>query len=285
MIVGFTICPVVANADAPVPPRFDHVVIAIMENTSETSIIGNLADAPYINSLVTNDGVSFTNAHGVTHPSQPNYIALFSGDTHNVTNDDCPKNFSAIANLGSQLIAAGLTFAGYAENMPSSGFTGCNEGGSKLYQRKHNPWVDFDNVPSASNLPFASFPTDFAQLPSVAFVVPNMCNDMHNCSIATGDTWLQNNLDGYVQWAKPHNSLFILIWDENDGSAGNQIPLVFAGADLAPGSYSENIDHYSVLRTIEDMYALAPLGNAAIRSAIVDVWDDIFKDDFEIDSP
>ncbi|MGA9334097.1 MAG: alkaline phosphatase family protein [Rudaea sp.] len=279
-----------AGADLSVPPRFDHVVIVIMENTSESAIIGNTVDAPYINSLVTDRGVSFSNAHAVTHPSQPNYIALFSGDTQGVTDDQCLSGFSGVASLGGQLIGAGFTFVGYSESMPGAGYTGCSggpsDGTSLSYQRKHNPWVDFDDVSAQSNQPFSSFPGDFAALPDVAFVVPNMCDDMHDCSTSTGDTWLQNNLDGYVQWAKTHNSLLVLTWDENDGSPGNQIPLVFAGARLIPGSYAEDIDHYSILRTIEDMYALVPLGNAASRSAIVDVWDDdIFANGFETPPP
>ncbi len=266
------------------PPRFAHVVMVIMENHSEGQIVGN-AVATYINSLIADGGVAFSDAHGVTHPSEPNYIALFSGSTQGVTDDSCPQNFSGVDNLGSQLIAAGLSFVGYSENMPSAGFTGCDEGGSKLYRRKHNPWVDFDNVPAASNQPFSAFPSDFSTLPDVAIVVPNMCNDMHNCSVATGDTWLYDNMDAYVQWAKTHDSLFILTWDEDDFTVDNHIPLIFAGADLVPATFSETVNHYGILRMLEDMYGLAPLGAAADAAPITDVWDDLFGDGFESLSP
>lgn len=278
VLAAFVASPV-ANAqqpaviEAPVAaaakiPHYDHIVIVIMENTGYGSIIGNTLQAPYMNSLA-KDGASFTNAHGLTHPSQPNYLGLFSGDSQGVTGDECPQHFSGISNLASQLITAGLSFAGYSEAMPSEGYTGCHAGN---YARKHNPWVDFDNVPRTSNLTFASFPRDFTALPTVAIVVPDLCHDLHNCSIAVGDAWLKSNLGGYIEWAKTHNSLFILTWDEDDFTEPNQIPLVFSGAHLNPRSYAEPVNHYDVLRTIEDMYGLPALGKAARAIPITDVW-------------
>jgi hypothetical protein len=248
-------------------PRPDHVVIAIMENTGYSTLVGN-SEAPYINSLM-NAGASFTNSHGVTHPSQPNYLALFSGGTQGVTGDTCPVRFTGVANLGSQLLGAGLSYASFSEDLPSVGFGGCT---SANYARKHAPWVDFNNVPVGTQLPFSSFPSDYSSLPAVSFVVPNLCNDMHDCSIATGDTWLKDHLDGYVQWAMTHNSLLILTWDEDDFTAANQIATIFVGATVRPGNYSESITHYHVLSTVESMYGLARLGNAASANPISDVW-------------
>ena len=250
-------------------PKYDHVVIVIMENQSTDQVIGNV-NAPYINSLA-NSGAYFNNAHGITHPSQPNYLGLFSGSTQGVTDDSCPVNFSS-ANLGSQLISSGYTFAGYSEDMPSVGYTGC---GYAKYARKHNPWVDFGNVPAASNQPFTAFPTDFTKLPTVSFVIPNLCNDNHDCPTNTGDTWIKNKLDGYVQWAKNHNSLLILTWDEDDFQPANHVATVFVGANIRPAVYATNINHYNVLRTLEDMYLLAPLGNAASASPITDPWSSV----------
>ncbi|MEO7326823.1 MAG: alkaline phosphatase family protein [Dokdonella sp.] len=270
---------IMASTAAGSVHRFDHVVIAIMENTGYSSIIGDTVSAPYINSLLAS-GVSFSDAHGVTHPSQPNYVALFSGQQQGITDDSCPHNFTGVANLGSQLIAAGLSFTGYSETMPSDAYGGCS---SSTYARKHNPWVNFDNVPSTSNRTFAAFPTSFADLPTLSIVVPNLCNDMHDCSISTGDSWLQNNLAAYVQWAKNHNSLFILTWDEDNFTVPNQIPMVFAGSNVIPGSYSETVSHYGVLRTLEDMYGLSALANAATAVPITDVWDNdrIFAENFD----
>jgi hypothetical protein len=258
--------PAVTVSPGPVP-RPDHVVIVVFENKNGPSVAGNSA-APYLNSLAA-QGASFANSFGLTHPSQPNYLGLFSGSTQGVTGDACPKNFTGTPNLGSQLIAAGLTFAGYSEGMPADGFKGCGVGG---YARKHNPWVDFDNVPATSNLRFSRFPGDFSQLPTVSFVIPNLCHDMHDCAVSTGDTWLRDNLGAFAEWAKSHNSLLIVTFDEDDFTSVNRITTVFFGQTVRPGVYQQRIDHYTVLRTLEDMYGLAPLGNAAAASPLTDIW-------------
>ena len=250
----------------PPPPRPDHVVVVMFENKNASQITASAA--PYLTSLVS-QGAKFTNSFAVTHPSQPNYIALFSGSAQGVTGDECPKNFAGKENLGHQLIAAGLTFTGYSESMPSNGYTGCASG---RYARKHNPWVDFDNVPASSNLTFASFPTDYTTLPTVSFVIPNLCNDMHDCSVSTGDTWLKNNLDGYAQWAKTHNSLLVITFDEDDFTSVNKIYTAFVGEHVRAGTYADRIDHYSVLRTIEQAYGLTPINSAAGATTIGNVW-------------
>ncbi|MDQ2749806.1 MAG: hypothetical protein M3Y44_09815, partial [Actinomycetota bacterium] len=248
-------------------PRPDHIVVVVEENHSGTQIIGN-PNAPYITSLAANNA-NFTSSFALTHPSQPNYIGLFSGSTQGVTDDACPFSF-ATPSLGDRLIAGGHTFAGYSESQPSAGYTGCQNAG--LYARKHNPWVDFPAIPAASNQPFSAFPSDYSTLPDVSFVVPNLQNDMHDGTIAQGDTWLQSNLSGYVTWAATHNSLLIFTFDEDDSSAGNRIATIFAGERVVPGSYAETINHYNVLRTIEDAFGVTPLGASATSPPILDVW-------------
>ena len=131
------------------------------------------------------------------HPSQPNYLALFSGSTQNLTDNSCPHTLAG-DNLANSLLRAGLTFGIYSESMPSAGYTGCVYG---HYQRKHNPAVNWQgvNVPPSANQPFANFPQDFSKLPTVAMVVPNQENDMHNGgeldAILRGDAWLRTHLD------------------------------------------------------------------------------------------
>jgi acid phosphatase len=264
LVVGHVLVPVAAGAE-PLP-RPDHVVLVVMENHSYSDIVGNSA-APYITSLAQH-GVDFLDAHAVTHPSQPNYFALFSGSTQGVTSNSCPHSFMA-PSLGGQLFAAGLSFAGYAEGLPADGFLGCKAG---RYERKHAPWVSFADVPITAHRSLASFPADYAALPTVAFVTPDMCNDMHDCGVATGDSWLQRTFDPYVQWAKSNNSLFILTWDEDDRSPGNHIPTIFAGAMLTPGAAAAPVTHYDVLRTLQDMYGLPYLGESAVAAPIRAVW-------------
>jgi acid phosphatase len=240
------------------PTRPDHVVIAIFENKAYRQIKGN-PQAPYLNALM-NQAATFTNAHAETHPSQPNYIALFSGSTQGVTDDRCLGRFHGKPNLGSQLIGAGYTFAGYSEDLPAPGYTGCSHGG---YAAKHNPWVNFDNVPAAANQPYTAWPADLSRLPTVAFVVPNLCDDMHDCGVGTGDAWAKAHLDPYLRWAGTHNSRLIVTFDENDGGSGNQILTLVAGAGVTPAVHTESINHYSLLRTVESWYGLAPLTTAA----------------------
>ena len=247
--------------------RPDHIVIVVEENHSLEQIIGN-EKAPYINELA-NKGALMTNSHGVVHPSQPNYLVLFSGSTQGVKNDSCPHQFTS-NNLALQLKKAGKTFAGYSEDLPKIGFTGCS---SRAYVRKHNPWVNFKNVPQEVNVPFHLFPKDdFSNLPTVSFVIPNLDHDIHDGTIAEADQWLKKNIGPYVQWAQNHNSLLILTWDEDDFRRANHIPTLFVGPMVKPGKYSEYIDHYNVLRTIQALYRLPPLEKSESALPITNIW-------------
>ncbi|MFC4911144.1 alkaline phosphatase family protein [Actinomadura gamaensis] len=247
--------------------RPDHVIVVMFENKNYSSVKGS-SSAPYLNSLA-QQGTLSTNSFGLTHPSQPNYIGLFSGSQHGVTGDTC-TNLTG-DNLGQQLVNAGLTFKGYSESLPSAGYTGCTSG---KYARKHAPWASFPTVSGASyNVPFSSFPSDYTKLPTLSFVIPNMCDDMHDCSISTGDTWLKNNLDAYARWARSHNSLLVTTFDEDDFTSVNQIYTTFTGQYVKAGYGSgTQIDHYTLLRTLEDMYGLPALGTAASRTPLTDFW-------------
>ena len=271
LLLSLAILPLAPSAQAAETARVwrpAHVVIVIEENKSFSTIIGN-PDAPYLNALA-EQGLLFTDAHAVMHPSQPNYVALFAGSAYGLTDDSCPHDLKG-PNLASELLAKKLGFASYSEDMPAAGFTGCSADHG-LYRRKHNPVADFQAGLLASvNLPFSDFPHAYAKLPTVAFVVPNMMNNMHDGTIAEGDVWLKAHLSGYVEWAKHYNSLLIVTWDESDArSATNQIPLIVAGAGIRARRSSQYVDHYSLLRTIEDFYGLKPLGRSAkARSALL----------------
>ena len=246
------------------PP--DSVVIVIEENHSFSSIIGS-SSAPFINSLA-QQGALFTQSFAVEHPSQPNYLDLLSGSNQGITDDSCPHTFSTV-NLATELAAAGLTFTGFSEDLPSAASTVCTSG---AYARKHAPWVNFTNVPTSANQPFTSFPTDFTTLPTISIIDPNLNNDMHDGTIAQGDTWLQQHLNGYVQFAQTHNSLLIVTWDEDDSTSGNQIATIFVGPMVKQGQFTETINHFNVLRTLEDLYGLTHAGSAATAATISDVW-------------
>lgn len=257
------------RATAATIPVLDHVVVVVFENHSFGQIIGS-SNAPFINSLATG-GANMTNFFAETHPSEPNYFAMFSGSTQGITNDACPPPGSpyAAANLGAEVRAAGRSWASYNESLPAEGSTVCTSGD---YARKHNPWFSFSNVPASTGHTFAQFPSDFTTLPTVSFVVPNLCSDMHDCSVRTGDTWLRDHLGAYATWAAAHNSALIVTFDEDNGTAGNRIATVFSGAHVKPGSYATRYNHYNLLRTVEDMYGTGHAGNAATATPISEVW-------------
>ena len=252
-------------------PRPNYVVIVIEENHSYNQIIGN-SSAPYINSLANDTlGLLFTQSYAITHPSQPNYIWLFSGDNQGVTNDNVPSGLPFTTNnLGAELLKNGYSFKGYSEDLPSVGYTGNSSG---AYARKHSPWINWQDsptngIPSSLNVPFSDFPTNYIALPWLSFVIPNLNHDMHDGSVAAGDTWLKNNLDGYIQWAKKNNGLFILTFDEDDGSSSNHIATIFVGQMVKSGTFNNKINHLNILRTIEDMFRINYSGSSADSSAI-----------------
>ena len=255
-----------AAATLPTPA---HVVIVVEENRAQSAIIGNSA-TPFINALAAN-GALMTQSFAETHPSEPNYLALFAGNTFGLTANTCPVNGGATPNLGSELLAAGHTFAGFAEDLPAVGSPVCSAG---KYARKHAPWVNFTNVPGQLSLPFSAFPAPahYASLPTVSFVIPNVDNDMHDGSIGQGDSWLNQALSPYANWAKANNSLLIVTWDEDNSTARNQIPTAIYGAHVRPGAYNQTISHYNVLSTLEQMYGLPKTGYAAQAPPIADIW-------------
>lgn len=252
-------------------PRFDHVVVLIEENRSTGSIVGN-PDAPYLNHL-RGRGASFTHMHGETHPSQPNYLYLFSGANQGVTDNATPPRKFAAENLGGQLFAAGLKFKGFAQSLPVDGFEGTSSGS---YDRKHNPWVNFTDVPAGANLRFERFPQDangYKKLPTVSFVVPDEDHNMHTGTVAQADAFVRDNLLDYANWATKHNSLLIVTWDESeDSDAGNRIPTFFVGANIVPGKYHASLNHLNILSTLEDMYGLNRIAGAVSARPISDIW-------------
>jgi hypothetical protein len=239
-------------ADAKLPQP-DHVVVVILENHSFGQIIDR-DRAPFIDHLAAG-GALFVNSYALSHPSQPNYFALFSGSTHGV-HDNNDYTFDA-PTLASALAAAQKSFIGYVET------------GSP---RKHNPWESFVNA-RATERNLSEFPNDFTRLPTVSFVIPGLDHDMHRRSVRDGDTWLKGHLGAYAEWAKRHNSLLIVTFDEDNSRANNHIATIIYGASVRPGRYAERITHYSVLSTLLAMYALPLFAKTAKTAPIRTIWD------------
>ena len=268
-------------------PKPAHIVIVMEENHGFDQIIGS-QNAPYINRLA-KEGTLFTNAHSITHPSEPNYLALFSGSTQGVDGDQCLTKEAPLTapNLGAALIKAGFSFKGYSETLSETGSLECffqvKEGYD--YARKHAPWVNWqgdkeNGLPLSSNQPFSNFPGDYNKLPTVSFVIPNEANDMHNidldgdtAAVKRADHWLRIHLSSYVRWAKKHNSLLIVTFDEDEKGDmhHNHIATIFVGPMVQQRRNPDSISHYNVLRTIEGMYNLPHSGDAN-ASEITNVW-------------
>ncbi len=240
------------------PAAYDHVVWVVMENKAYSSIIGS-SDAPYANQLAVQCG-SASRFFAETHPSLPNYIAMTSGSPQGIADDDPPSSHAlSVPSIFSQLPGG---WRSLQESMPSH----CRLTNSGRYAVKHNPAAYYTNVRTACasrDVPLASTPDISARF---TFVTPNLCNDTHDCSIATGDAWLSTFLGrvfASAGYAAGRTAVFVT-WDEDDSSHSNQIATLVAAPSVVPGTTSAaKYDHYSMLRTTEEMLNLGFLGNAA----------------------
>jgi acid phosphatase len=268
-VIALFAAAITSAAHAEKLPRPDHVVVVIEENRGYSQIMDMRNSNSYIHALARR-GVLFTQSYGITHPSQPNYLALFSGSTQGVSSNDCPHTFGG-DNLASSLLDAGLSFASYSESLPAVGDPVCWSG---AYQRKHNPAANWQGtrLPAEVNKRFADFPQDFARLPTVAVVIPDQDNDMHDGDFAQADAWLKARIGPYVEWAFKHNSLLILTWDEDDYREGNHIVTILVGPMVKAGTSTQRIDHYSVLRTLLDFYGLPAIGASRDAASIRGIW-------------
>ena len=210
----------------------------------------------------------FTQSYGVTHPSQPNYLALFTGSTRGITSDVCPLELSG-DNLASPLQAKGSEFWQLCGVHAGSRLR-------RLYLRclhaQTQPAGQLESAKRITISPSVRFHSTLKILPRFRFVVPDQLNDMHDGSIAQGDAWLKQNIEPYAQWAMTHNSLLIVTWDEDDGTANNHIATIMIGPMVKRGSSVQRINHYNILRTLSEMYGLPSLNESAHVQPIAGVW-------------
>lgn len=271
---AFLLLLLAAGGPGPVhaTPACDHVMVIVMENHPYDTMVA----LPFVTSLAA-QGALFTESYGITHPSEPNYHTLWSAALQAETSDGCPAAGSPYfgENLGHACEVAGRRWRAYLENLPGPGDPVCNADGS-LYARRHAPWTDFGNVTQANARPFGDLANDIANdsLPALAFVIPNNCDNMHDCSPATGQSWLAGHVPGWLQALGPRG-LLILTWDEDDYAGTNHICTVFAGGVVQPASVcTRTITHYTVVRTVCEALGLAPFANAATDSSITGIWAD-----------
>jgi phosphatidylinositol-3-phosphatase len=249
-------------------PAFRHVVVVVFENKERSEVVGNPA-APTFARLA-RLGAALPRYDGVSHPSLPNYLALVSGSTHGITSD-CTDCLVPGPSLADSLRAAGKTWKTYAEGLPAAGFTGGNSG---RYAKKHDPFLYFRGIDVGRVVPFPQLRRDLAAraLPDFALVVPDLCNDMHDCAVGVGDAWLARTLPPLLRL--PGTAVFV-VFDEGatgQGGGGN-VPAFVVGTVVRPHStYRSETSHYGLLRTIEDAWGLPRLGRSAGTAPITGIW-------------
>jgi len=266
MAVTFTPHPVGASST----PNFDHVVTILMENHGINDAYNCGNSCAYITQLANTYGLA-ENYSALTHPSMANYIALTSGGQYGTKDVQPPGSVNA-TNIVDRLEAAGLTWKAYMENYHG----GCSDFGNGNYSDNHNPfvkYVDIYNNPSrcarivstgndAGNSTASLFLSDLSSpyAPNYIWLTPNLCHQMHNCSVAVGDSYLANLvpqiLSSYI-FANQRSVLFITFDEGCCTFPTDRVTTIWAGHGLNHG-YKSNVfyDHYSYLRTIEDNWGL-----------------------------
>jgi phosphatidylinositol-3-phosphatase len=258
----------VSGGGGPVP-LLGHVIVVVEENSDYSSVIGS-SSMPYLNGLAQQYAL-VTKYYAVTHPSIGNYFMLTVGKI--ITNDDSYSGVVSDDNIIRRLVAAGKTWKSYAEDLPSVGYTGPDVGN---YARKHNVIallsdVLNDSMQRKNLVPFTEFASDLAAgtLPAYSFVAPNLCDDAHNCSLATADQWLQTNIDPLVKNAMfQQDGLLVIVFDEaGSGDAtngGGHIPCVIVSPKARRGYQGTGVyEHQSLLRLTAEALGVTPPNAAA----------------------
>jgi len=273
--------------------NYQHVFVIMMENTSYTSLIGN-TNAPFINSAAAIFGLA-TNYDGVTHPSQPNYIAATSGSTNTVVDDN--DITIDVTNVVDQLESHRKTWKAYMQSLSlCNGDLLAHSCGNQLYERKHNPFISYQDVQTnlarlAKIVDFSQFATDLANntVPNFVWISPDQCNDMHGrasvasdpCDfsneqllIAAGDAFLSATVSAIMNSsAWTGNSVIFITWDESDfpfgdtsgccdanPGGGHVVMLTISQSQDSARSSAVSYNHYSMLATIQDGWGLGCLG-------------------------
>jgi len=273
LLLLVVVCGVPASAAPAAVSKFDRVVVVVFENKERGHVIGSPA-APTFNRYA-RQYANLTAYYAVTHPSLPNYIALVSGSTGGIRTN-CTGCSIDKPNLADSLEEAGLSWRTYAEGLPNAGFTGPV---FRRYAKKHNPFLYFRSIIDDRQrrnrvVPLARLAADVrtGALPDFSLVVPDLCNSMHDCSVAVGDKWLRRVVQPLL--SLPRTAIFVL-FDEGSTSirGGGHTPALVVGTAVRPRSrYGAVSGHYEVLRTIEDAWGLPRLGASARARPITGIW-------------
>ncbi|KAG0210548.1 hypothetical protein BGX33_004824 [Mortierella sp. NVP41] len=282
-IVSLAVIASAAAAAAAVKGKaFDHIFIIFLENTD----YDRAATDPTLMSYFP-DAVRLDNYHGVTHPSEPNYIAASGGDYFGLADDDLhsiPANYSTIVDL---LEPKGLTWKAYQEDAPTACFKDFQSEGK--YFRKHNPFIIYDSIANNQTrcnniVPATQLQTDLAagNMPNYGFYTPNMVNDGHNSTIAVASAWLKGFLTPLLtDKTFINNTLVVVTFDEADTyTIPNRVLALLLGdsvSGLKNTTDSTYYTHYSLLSTIESNWDLGNLGRQDTNTTVNNVFQYVAK--------
>ncbi len=258
-VMGVSAC---SHSSLPAITAARSVFLIVMENHSMDEAL----QGAYTRQLASQAGVA-TNYHAITHPSVPNYLAITSGQTWGVTDDV----YSALParDIGHQLTAANIKWRAYMEDLGSQG---CVDS-PPPYALRHNPFAYYGGACPSNVVPFSKLAPDLAaKATRFSWIGPNTCHDQHDCSTSVGDGWLRQTIGMITSSASwQANAVIFITWDEDDGSAGNQVLTLVLRPDVKHRTSTVSYDHYSLLATIEDILGVPRLGNAANAKPMSDL--------------
>ena len=282
--IGFEAAGILQTVNATVSSTapFQYIVTILMENNGLCDVTSSLVSgcgsasipAPYTTSLAQSYGFN-THYTGVGHPSEPNYVALFGGSTFGYTADGyCCFQLNS-PNLVDRLEAAGLTWKAFAEDSSGSGTCGFMPPRSG----DHYPFIDFSDMKTSArcaNMLATTSPLDLefvatlngATLPNYVWLTPNDCDNMHSCSVATGDAYLATLVPLILSsrmFTTQNAALFIVFDEGNDfcptGNSSSDCVVAEWSGPAVKKAYSSttSYNHYSYLSTLEAEWNLASL--------------------------
>lgn len=272
------------------PGTYKHVIWIWLENHSYNAVLGS-SQAPYFNTLAKDCGVA-TNYHNVTHPSLPNYMAGTSGLTYSSLPkflSDCSPSASCDTSAKS-IFGQGESWKSYAESMPST----CDHGNSGSYAVRHNPALYYTTLHgcSSDDVSYSHLASDLKnnQLPAFSFITPNLIDDMHNGTVAQGNSWMSHNLPAILNSAEYKNgsTVIFITFDEgsdvgsyakgehcatNTSDTSCHLPTWVISPSTKAGSRSGTLfSHYSLLATTEQLLRLSKLGAAASATTMTQAF-------------
>ena len=255
--------------------RPTKLLVVVLENHAPDSVEQEM---PQLSAQGRRYGTA-TAYYALTHPSLGNYLAIAGGTTFGVRDDDPPKRHRLSGRSVFGQGAAGRTRT-YAEGMTEP----CEQHDDGDYAVRHNPWTYFadertacqrDDLPSGT--PSAgALQRDLAagRMPTFAMLIPDLCNDAHDCELATSDRWLSPWLQAVQagpDW-KAGRLAVLVTFDEDDHTAGNRITAVLMHPSLHGVKVDRRLDHRDLSASASRLLGGQPLREAAGRPGLLEAF-------------